>query len=110
MDADPHQARHWFVTNAMRNIQRTCRTEPEIRRERMNLIAYMGWRAGEQTLACYEHVSSSSGFARRIASIHRVIATQERELAKGRGNRRARDVAPPQTEIDEDLKFILGGE
>jgi integrase len=49
IDADPHQARHWFVTNALRNIDKTSTTPDERMRRRQELIQYMAWRSGERT-------------------------------------------------------------
>jgi integrase len=55
LDADPHQARHWYVTMAVRTIHETSPTEGEIRRRIRELIEYMQWRGGEQTMASYDH-------------------------------------------------------
>ena len=41
IDADPHQTRHWFVTNALRNIDRTAKNDGERMRRRQELIQYM---------------------------------------------------------------------
>jgi hypothetical protein len=51
LDADPHQARHWYVTMAVRTIHETSINEGEIRRRIRELIEYMRWRGGEQTMA-----------------------------------------------------------
>jgi hypothetical protein len=55
MDADPHQARHWHVTMALRAIHETSNTEGEVRRRIRELIEYMQWRGGEETMAAYDH-------------------------------------------------------
>ena len=55
IDADPHQARHWYVTMAVRTIHETSNGEGEIRRRIRELIEYMQWRGGEQTMAAYDH-------------------------------------------------------
>jgi hypothetical protein len=55
LDADPHQARHWYVTMAVRTIHETSNTEGEIRRRIRELIEYMQWRGGEETMAAYDH-------------------------------------------------------
>lgn len=55
IDADVHQARHWYVTMAVRQIYETASTDAEVQRRLRELIEYMKWRRGEQTLAAYEH-------------------------------------------------------
>jgi integrase len=53
--AHPHQARHWFVTACMREILATTERDGDVQRGKEALIAYMGWRSGEQMLRAYEH-------------------------------------------------------
>ncbi len=51
IDADVHQARHWYVTMAIREIYETARDAAQLQRRKRELIEYMGWRSGEQILA-----------------------------------------------------------
>jgi len=76
IDADVHQARHWFVTMYMREVYETASKEGEVARAKGDLIAYMGWRSGEQTLAAYEH----SFKAARAAAIQDRVHTRMRGL------------------------------
>jgi integrase len=55
LDADVHQARHWYVTMAVRQIYETATTDGTVRRRLRELIEYMKWRRGGQTLEAYEH-------------------------------------------------------
>jgi integrase len=55
IEADVHQARHWYVTQAIRTIYETTRSEPAINRRLRELIEYMGWRSGRETLDAYQH-------------------------------------------------------
>jgi integrase len=55
IDADVHQARHWYVTMAVRQIYETTRTDGTVQRRLRELIEYMKWRRGAQTLEAYEH-------------------------------------------------------
>jgi integrase len=55
IEADVHQARHWYVTQIIRTIYETTRTESEINRRLRELIEYMGWRSGLETLDGYQH-------------------------------------------------------
>lgn len=79
-DADPHQARHWFVTNALRNIELTSKSDGELLRHKEELIEYMAWRSGEQTMAAYEHIQRHDQFLERLADIHGVMKTRERRF------------------------------
>ncbi|HKQ05712.1 MAG TPA: tyrosine-type recombinase/integrase [Blastocatellia bacterium] len=111
IEADPHQARHWFVTNAVRNIMATCRTAEEADYEKRKLIAYMAWRSGEKTLQCYEHSTSRADFAARLDLIHSEMRERERQAGDGEGGRllisaSTEDELPAP--VDEDLAFILG--
>lgn len=54
-EADVHQARHWYVTQAVRHIYETSRDPAEIKRRLRGLINYMHWKRGWETLDCYEH-------------------------------------------------------
>jgi integrase len=55
IDADVHQARHWYVTMAVRQIYETTTTDGAVQRRLRELIEYMKWRRGAQTLEAYEH-------------------------------------------------------
>jgi integrase len=55
LDADVHQARHWYVTMAVRQIYETATTDGAVQRRLRELIEYMKWRRGAQTLEAYEH-------------------------------------------------------
>ncbi|MGD0696178.1 MAG: hypothetical protein ABSB82_15110 [Terriglobia bacterium] len=55
VDADVHQTRHWYVTQVMRGIYETSQGQPEIDLRLRELIEYMGWRSGWQTLEAYQH-------------------------------------------------------
>jgi hypothetical protein len=55
IDADVHQARHWYVTMAVRQIYETATPDNAVPRRLRELIEYMKWRRGGQTLEAYEH-------------------------------------------------------
>lgn len=81
IDADPHQCRHWFVTNALRHLEEGEPTEAELARRKQELIQYMGWHSGERTLKAYEHVQRTESFARRLSAIHEAMRQRERQAA-----------------------------
>jgi integrase len=53
--ANIHQARHWYVTQAMREIYDTLPAGTDRERAIDALIAYMKWRSGRVTLERYDH-------------------------------------------------------
>lgn len=78
--AHPHQARHWFVTNALRSIEATASSEQDRRRKKEELIRYMKWRSGEKMLHAYEHVDRETCFiTKTLPAIHAEMRRRERE-------------------------------
>ena len=112
IDADPHQARHWFVTNALRNIDKTSSTPDERTRRRQELIQYMAWRSGERTLSAYDHVQRAIDFEVRLDGIHRDMRRREMEIS--RGPRPGTQINPlsqirrEDNPLSPDLAFLLG--
>jgi len=111
MDADPHQSRYWFVTNALRNIDRTAKDQPDRVRRRQELIQYMGWLSGERTLQAYDHVQRAVDFRVQLQAIHNEMQKRERSVRVNPGlSPQDRTVA--RTSVSsvgrEDLAFLLG--
>lgn len=111
IDADPHQARHWFVTNALRNIDRTCKDEASRARRRQELIQYMSWSSGERTLRSYDHIRREANFHSRLEIIHKEMRRRER-----RSPAPSSASSPPSIQAatagaersNQDLAFLLG--
>src|SRR5207248_2975719 len=88
--APPHIARHWFVTNALRTIERTAANENEMVRRKTELVQYMAWKTAERTLKAYEHVVRDKDFiTTTLQSIHEAmkrsrIRPWHRGLAEGK--------------------------
>ncbi len=56
IDADPHQARHWYVNQAISLIHEQARKgKATVEQGTEELIAYMKWRSGEKVMAAYNH-------------------------------------------------------
>lgn len=110
LDADPHIARHWFVTNALRNIEAVARDAAEYSRRKEELIQYMKWSTGERTLKVYEHLRRDFRFSEQLAGIHKTMQGREREFTK----RHAKAVSgePPvgQETVGKspELAYLLG--
>jgi integrase len=105
IDADPHAARHWFVTNALRNIEAQCHDEGELQRRKSELVQYMGWRSGERTMRVYEHLQRRERFWVQLNHIHREMGQRERQYLKS-----VSSPAPPAAHMQagRDLAFLLG--
>ena len=58
INADVHQARHWYVTMALRQIFETSTSSAEIERRNRQLKEYMKWRS-EETIKAYDHYFDS---------------------------------------------------
>ena len=81
--ASPHLARHWFVTNALRMIEKTSKDENEILRRKAELVQYMDWRTAERTLKAYEHVTRDASFVTTtLSTIHAAMKTREEAIKK----------------------------
>ncbi len=113
LDADPHQARHWYVTMAVRTIHETSNSEGEIRRRIRELIEYMQWRGGEQTMASYDHYFDAARHADIQDQLHERLRIALEQGLKRRSSRAAALPAIPAqlANVDPDLAFlrVLGG-
>jgi hypothetical protein len=111
IDADPHQARHWFVTNALRNIDRTSRDEASRTRRRQELIRYMAWNSGERTLRSYDHLQREADFHVRLGVIHKEMRRRERRSQAPGTASSPQSIAAATAAVErsnQDLAFLLG--
>src|SRR4030095_9027533 len=108
LDADPHQARHWYVTMAVRTIHETSNTDGEIHRRIRELIEYMQWRGGEQTMASYDHYFDAARHADIQDQLHERLRVALEQGLKRRSSRAAAlPVTTAQREtVDADLAFL----
>ncbi len=92
IDADIHQARHWHVTMAVRQIYTTSQTEAEIGRRLRELMEYMKWKSGWQTIEAYEHYFDAARYAETQDGVHAFLDTA---LSQGLEEcQRLRNLAP----------------
>ena len=78
------------MTTAVRTIHETSINESEIRRRIRELIEYMQWRGGEQTMASYDHFDAA-----RHADVQDQLHERLRvALEQGLKQRSSRAVAP----------------
>ena len=131
IDADIHQARHWYVTNYIKTIYESVKTEEEREVEKGRLIKDMHWADGERTMKAYLHLWRAADHARvqdrlhkRLTSLRRMISEEPEKHRRGRPRKAAGPVAHPKQpswattpdrteaeEVDSDIEFLrrLGG-
>ena len=64
IDVDPHQARHWYVSQALVRIHAQAREgKTTVEQGVAELIAYMAWRSGEKVMQVYNHFYNATGHA-----------------------------------------------
>jgi len=107
--ASPHLARHWFVTNALRTIERTSKDESEVIRRKAELVQYMGWRTAERTLKAYEHVNRGESFiTTTLTAIHATLKKREDAIRKDPSLlQQYRPVEPPPGTRDRDGELAV---
>jgi integrase len=73
IDADIHQARHWYVTQAIDTIHQTSIGEGDFQRQVLELIEYMRWTSGEETMKAYLHLYDAAQHAAIQDRIHKKL-------------------------------------
>jgi integrase len=78
IDVDPHQARHWYVTQSLIEIhERARKGKITVERGKEELIAYMHWRSGEKVLKAYNHFFQPANHASVQNSIFKKLRPSE---------------------------------
>jgi hypothetical protein len=116
IDADPHQARHWFVTACVREIYAVSDRDGEVQRGKEALMDYMAWRSGEQTLRAYEHVVQTELAAMIQDRVHAHMSgalTRELGVLQGVAGEQAaphssiHELAAREPRLDEQRELAL---
>jgi integrase len=93
IDADPHQARHWYVTQALIEIHERARKGTiTVERGKEELIAYMHWRAGEKVLKAYNHFYQPANHAEVQNTIFKKL--------QDRSTKPSQTVQPPHEKLE----------
>jgi len=99
IDADPHQARHWYVTQSLITIHEQARKgKTTVERGKEELIAYMHWRAGEQTLKAYNHFFQPANHATVQDSVFKKLRNEQTKRPQTKRQRKAKQ-ATVQTSL-----------
>ncbi len=126
IEADVHQARHWYVTQIVRSIYETAHSEAEAQCRLRELIEYMGWKSGWETLEAYQHYFDPQRHAEIQDQLHRRLDVSLRHSLRDK-MRAVPDHTPHQqtydsientdrlvseSERDADLEYLfaLGGQ
>lgn len=99
LDADVHQARHWYVTMAIRHIYETSADDAEIARRVEDLIAYMKWKSKE-TIEAYEHYFSAVRYVEETATAQ---ARSDRALNRNLEGRERNALRPQQEDLLDEM-------
>ena len=103
IEADVHQARHWLVTGAVRDIYETAKSEVEIKRRLRGLVEYMQWSSPE-TLSVYEHYFEQSLDRETRDLFLDRLHTQVQGLLTDREQGKRKSPQPPQHKREETGK------
>jgi len=98
IEADVHQARHWYVTQVVRGIYETSQGKPEIDRRLRELIEYMGWRSGWETLQAYQHYFDPQRHAEMQDRLHQRLDA----ALKNKEGCRTEEHSPPTVPLSPD--------
>jgi integrase len=102
IEADVHQARHWYVTQIVRGIYETTRSEAEVQRRLRELIEYMGWKSGWETLEAYQHYFDPQRHAEIQDQLHqRLNASLQQSL---QDKMRAASDHTPHQQINQSIE------
>jgi len=126
VEADVHQARHWYVTQIVRSIYETGRSEAEAQRRLRELIEYMGWKSGWETLEAYQHYFDPQRHAEIQDQLHRRLNASLQQSLRDKMRTASDHTQRQQTnqsieeagqsvsglEMDVDLEYLftLGGQ
>src|SRR6266508_2666637 len=126
IEADVHQARHWYVKQIVRGIYEMARSEAEVQRRLRELIEYMGWKSGWETLEAYQHYFDPQRHAEIQDQLHQRLNPSLQQSLRDkmriasdhtphrRTNQSIEETVQPVSglEVDVDLEYLfaLGGQ
>jgi integrase len=104
IDADPHQARHWYVTQALIQIHEQARKgEITVERGKEELIAYMHWRAGEKTLNAYNHSFQHANHASVQNTVFKKLRGAQTKRAQTKRQRKMKQTSVQSSPSEHQL-------
>jgi integrase len=109
MHAHIHQARHWYVTMAIREIYEESAERDEVERRTIELIQYMNWRSGKSTLDAYEHYFDRQRHGEIQDKLHRKLDANLKNRDAG-VIKKSTPITPPPPDPELDYLLRLGGQ
>lgn len=121
IEADIHQARHWHVTMAFREIYKYGLADDNAARQRLReLIEYMKWRSGWEMVEVYQHyfkaiqyADTQDGVHARLDEVLNQRLTERKQKQTSHQKKRAKPAKerPEGLSEDPDFDFLrsLGG-
>jgi integrase len=114
LDADIHQCRHWYVTQALIQIhERARKGEITVERGKEELIAYMHWRAGEKTLKAYNHCFQPTNHATVQDRVFKKLRGAQTKPSPTKRQRKAKQIparsSPSGEQLSEQVKQSQDG-
>lgn len=100
IDVDIHQARHWYVTMAMRQLYRTAQSPEDLAQRRAALVTYMAWHSGETMLDIYSHAYDPSRHAETQAAVFESVDNPQPYIDSPSSSTRGEALA------DDDLALL----
>ncbi len=116
IEADIHQARHWHVTMAFREIYKHgVRNDGTVQQRLRELIEYMKWKSGWETVEVYQHYFKAIQYADTQDGVHaRLDEILNQRLAEHKQERRAshrtQEQLAKQVKPSKDLSETLAAE
>lgn len=95
---------------AVRLIYETSQTDSEVQRRLNELVKYMAWKQGRETLEAYEHYLDALRHAEIADTLHARMLDALQTNLKGRG-KKAEEKQPPLPHVsmkeDADFEYLL---
>lgn len=113
INVDIHQARHWYVTMALRQIFETSKNSAEIERRKRELKEYMKWRS-EETIKAYDHYFDSLKHAEIQDTLHARMDSelkqylQEQQIGQSSIlSRELQERIPEELPLDDEFNYLM---
>ncbi|WP_419879511.1 hypothetical protein [Brevibacillus centrosporus] len=116
IDADVHQARHWYVTMSMRTIYETSHTNADVQRRLRELIEYMKWKKGWEMIEVYQHYFDVQRHLEIQDKVHNLMEQSKKEalnrgksanVSHGKTKNEQMLVDPQQLVLNDDFNFLM---
>jgi integrase len=106
IDLNIHGLRHWYVTQAMRQVCESAQTSEEVVRGKEDLVRYMGWRSAE-TLRAYEHFFQAERHARIQDMVYQRVKEATTEVLQRSDGMPPSLALPPAPLVSDGWAMLL---